>query len=200
MQRWRSYLFPAAWIVCVLPLLRVAVQLSGGVDKPLVKLLHRTGYWAIIWLCVTLSCTPVRQVCGWTWPLLLRRMLGLCAFTYAVLHAALYVAVTGLGPWQKYAEDLMERWFIVPGIVAFALLVPLALTSGRKMVRYLGFRRWKLLHSSHYIAASLACLHYAAAAKPTAVKPQLFAGLLLVFFLWRWGDVRQRSLRTRRSH
>ena len=132
---------------------------------------------------LSLACTPLRLVLGWTWPARIRRELGLLAFGYAALHLLLYTLDQGgLG---GLAADVLERPFITVGLAALLLLTPLALTSGRQAVRRLGFQRWQRLHYLVYPATLLGALHFYWGVKGDKAEPLLYAGALAALLGWR---------------
>src|SRR5438046_6548814 len=98
--------------------------------------------------------TPLRIVFGWGWPALLRRLLGLFAFTYAVLHFSVWILVDHFFNWGQMTEDVVKRPYITVGMLALLTLIPLALTSTTAMIRRLGARRWTRLHRLVYLTRS----------------------------------------------
>lgn len=132
---------------------------DGLTANPLEFVTRSTGTWALVFLCASLSMTPLRRLTGQGYWMKLRRMLGLYCFFYAVLHVALWVWVDqGLDPAAMW-RDVLKRPFITAGFVAFVLLIPLAATSTQGMIRRLG-RHWTQLHRLVYLIAVAAILHY----------------------------------------
>ncbi len=123
--------------------------------------LAETGVWAFLFLFCALACTPVSRFTGWRWPSELRRVLGLLAFFWVVLHALVYVVIGQKLNWGYIWLDALGRKSRIPGWLSLFLLVPLALTSTDFMIRRLGGKRWKNLHRAVYAAAALAVLHLA---------------------------------------
>ena len=165
--------------------------------NPLEFVTRSTGTWALVFLCLTLSITPLRRLSGEPRWLKLRRMLGLYCFFYAVLHAALWVWIDrGLDPASMW-QDVLKRPFITAGAIAFVMLVPLAVTSTHAMMRLLG-RRWAQLHRLVYAIAIAAILHYAwhKAGKNDFGTVSIYAGvvaaLLAVRVWWAIADRRRR--------
>jgi sulfoxide reductase heme-binding subunit YedZ len=111
-----------------------------GAD-PIAQALNQLGLMALVFLVVTLACTPLKVICGWTWPMRLRRMLGLLAFFYAAVHVATYVALDQTLDWNAIIADVVKRKFIFVGFAAFVVLIPLAATSTNASVKRLGFAR-----------------------------------------------------------
>ena len=109
---------------------------------------------------LTLTVTPVRQITGLGWLIKLRRMLGLFAFFYASLHFAIYLGLDQFFAFDYILEDIAERPYITVGFAALLILIPLAVTSTKRMVKRMGGRRWSRLHKLVYLAAALGVLHF----------------------------------------
>ena len=155
--------------------------------NPLEFVTHTTGTLALVFLLISLAVTPLRRLLGLPWLVKLRRMLGLYAFSYASLHLITYFWFDKFFNLRAAAADILKRPFIAVGMLAFFLLVPLALTSTNKMVKQLGGKRWNMLHKSVYLAAALGVFHYYLLVKADTRQPLWFAaalGLLLAFRLF----------------
>jgi sulfoxide reductase heme-binding subunit YedZ len=154
---------------------------TGGLGaNPIAEALNRLGLWTLILLLTTLSCTPLKIVFGWNWPLALRRLLGLCTFAYACLHFAVYLGVDQFFALGEILKDIGKRKFITVGFLAFLILCPLAATSTNKMVKRLGFARWKRLHRLVYVAAVLGVVHFIWRVKADTREPFIYGAVLLV--------------------
>ncbi len=136
------------------------------------------GDWALRLLLITLAVTPLRRITGWAWLVRLRRMLGLFAFFYVLLHASSYVSFDQVFDLGDIARDIAKRPFITAGFLGLLLLAPLAVTSTRGMVRRLGGRRWQLLHRLIYAIAPLAVLHFWWMVKRDLTEPIVYAAIL----------------------
>ena len=156
---------------------------SLGPD-PVEALLRELGWWAVALLVATLAVTPVRVWSGKAWLLRLRRPLGLWAFTYALLHLTVYLVLDRQLAWPEIVGDLAKRPYIMVGMAAVTLLLPLAATSTAAAMRRLG-RRWQMLHRLTYPAAILAVLHFALQVKKDLTEPLLFAVVLAGLLAWR---------------
>src|SRR5215831_1990830 len=143
------------------------------------------GYLALTFLVASLLCTPLRIVTGWSWGIRLRRILGLFAFSYASLHFLTYLLVDQSLNLRAVFDDIRKRNFILVGFLAFVLLVPLAITSTNKMVRRLGFVRWKRLHRLVYLAGGLGAIHFIWRVKADLREPLVFSSLLTIALLLR---------------
>jgi methionine sulfoxide reductase heme-binding subunit len=179
---------PAAWVLGLLPLARLAWWLRDGIAglgaNPIERVLHHTGWWALVLLLLTLTVTPARRLTGWNPLIRARRPLGLCAFLHATLHLAIYLSLDQLFAWAFILEDVVERPFITVGLAAWLLLVPLAITSSRRWVARLG-RRWATLHRLVYLATALGLLHYYWKVRADTRVPVLFALALAVLLALR---------------
>lgn len=154
----------ALFVLALLPLARLlgagALGWFGGLGANPIELITRsTGTWTLVYLCAGLAVTPLRRATGLNWLVRLRRMIGLFAFFYAVLHLGTYVWFDQWFDLQAIVRDVIKRPFITMGFAAFVLMLPLAATSTDAMVRRLG-RRWGTLHRLVYLVAVAAVLHY----------------------------------------
>lgn len=149
-------------LCCLLPLLYLIVQLTidGLGANPAETLIRSTGDWALRGLCVVLALAPLQRLWGGLREVSLGRLLGLFTFFYASLHALAYLWLDMAGSWSAVWDDLQQRWFILAGACAWALLLVLALTSHRRWRELLGWRRWRLLHQGVHVAAWLVLLHF----------------------------------------
>lgn len=193
------------FLLCLLPLGKLALEtfavagLSLGAN-PVEELLHRLGKWGLNFLLITLAVTPLRRLSGWTWLLRFRRMLGLFAFFYVTLHFLVYAGLDQRFDLAAIVEDIAERPYITLGMTALLLLLPLALTSTRAMMRRLG-RRWQPLHRLVYPITILGVWHFYWQVKLDTLEPLIYAAILaalLGFRLVRRG--RDRAAGPRSSH
>ncbi len=136
-------------------------------------------------LCLTLAVTPLRRLAGWHWLAPLRRLLGLFAFFYLVLHLITYLWLDQFFDWPAIGKDILKRPFITIGMLVFVLLVPLALTSTASAVRRLGMQRWRQLHRLIYPAALLAVLHYTWMVKLDVFWPAVYFGVVAALLGFR---------------
>ena len=159
--------------------------------NPIAQALNQLGLVALVLLLAALACTPAKLVFGWTWPLRIRRMLGLLAFLYACLHVATYAGLDQFFDWAAIWKDVTKRKFIYVGAAAFTLLIPLALTSTDAAVRRLGFARWKLLHRLAYVAPALAVVHFYWRVKKDVTEPLVYGAVLATLLALRILAVRR---------
>lgn len=184
---------PAVWLVG-----RGVVGDLGA--NPIEEITHNTGIWALRLLLATLAITPLRQLTTWGQLMPLRRLVGVFAFFYACLHVSTYVVLDWFFDVEAIVEDVLERPYITAGFTGFVLLVPLAITSTKAMVRRLGGRRWQQLHRLVYLSAVAGATHFLWQAKADLRRPAIYAGwlaLLLGFRLWRWVGARSSRARAR---
>lgn len=181
---WVACLLPAAWLVADAAMGRLGAN-------PIEEVLHRTGWWALTLLLVSLSITPLRRLTGWNRLVRYRRLLGLFAFAWASTHFLGYVVLDQWFAWPYIVEDIAERPFILVGFAAWLLLVPLAVTSTTGWIRRLG-RRWQLLHRVVYAAAGLGTLHFFWKVKADTREPLIFIAILAALLLLRAPIIGQR--------
>jgi methionine sulfoxide reductase heme-binding subunit len=185
------WLWPAVVTGGTVPLVAIVVGLFRGTlgANPVAEALNQLGLLALIFLVASLACSPLKVLTGWTWPIRLRKTLGLFGFLYASLHLVTYVGVDQLMNLRAVAADILKRPFISIGLLAFLLLVPLAITSTAKMLKRLGFARWKRLHRLAYVAAALGAVHFFLRVKKDVTEPAIYAAILGVLFLVRVVDL-----------
>jgi methionine sulfoxide reductase heme-binding subunit len=169
----------AVFLLCLLPLVRLVwLGFSGGLGANPIEFVTRSlGTWALTFLLVTLTITPLRRLTGQGHWLRFRRMLGLYAFFYATLHLLSYLWLDQYFAWREILVDIYKRPFITAGMTAFLLLLPLAATSTDRAVRRLK-RNWQRLHRLVYPAALAAVLHYFWLVKQDITQPLLYALVL----------------------
>ena len=177
---------PVLFALCVAPAVWLATRAATGrlSANPIEDITLTTGIWALRLLVLTLAVTPLRRITGWNRAVQFRRMLGLFAFFYAVLHVATYVVLDLYFAWDLIVKDIAKRPFITAGAVAFASMVPLAWTSTKGWIRRLG-RRWQLLHRLVYVSAIAAAVHYLWKVKVMIGSPVYYAVLIAALLLFR---------------
>ena len=196
-QRYRFIYKPLVFIACLAPLAWLASGALGwfGVSlgpDPVKELEHECGKTALNLLLLTLAVTPVRELTRQPQLLRLRRMLGLFAFFYVVLHFTIYLVLDLELNFATLGADIAKRPYITIGFTALLLLIPLAVTSTNGMMRRLG-RRWQTLHRLVYVIAVLGVWHFYWQVKRDVREPLLYAGMLAILLGYR--VVRARSRR-----
>jgi sulfoxide reductase heme-binding subunit YedZ len=188
-QRYRYLYKPLVFALALVPaiyLLLGAFELGGvrlGPD-PVSLILHRCGKTALQLLLVTLLITPLRQLTGWNDLLRLRRMLGLFAFCYALLHFASYALLDQGLDLRAIGEDIGKRPYITIAALALLLLLPLAVTSTNRMMRRLG-RRWTTLHRLIYPITALVLWHFWWQVKRDIREPLVYVLVFAALMAWR---------------
>jgi sulfoxide reductase heme-binding subunit YedZ len=172
----------AVFAACLVPaaLLTYRALVSGDLGvNPVETLTHETGQWALRLLLATLAVTPLRRLTGWNRLIAFRRMLGLFAFFYAILHLSVWMVFDHYFTLQTMVEDVVKRPFITAGTVALLTMVPLALTSTKGSIRRLG-KRWQTLHRLIYVSAAAAVVHFLWKEKVIINETLMYAAILAV--------------------
>jgi sulfoxide reductase heme-binding subunit YedZ len=188
-RRYRLVYKPLVFVACLLPLAWLLCGAFGllGVNlgaDPVKKLEHELGLRALQLLLLTLLITPLRHLLNLTHLPRLRRMLGLFAFFYALLHFTVYLSLDLEFNFGTFFKDVAKRPYITIGLLALLLLIPLAVTSTNRMMRRLG-RRWQKLHRLVYPIAILAVWHFWWQVKRDIREPLIYAGILAVLLAYR---------------
>ncbi len=192
---------PLVFALCVSPLAWFAwAAWVGGLGANPVEAANRfTGDWALRFIVIALTVSPLCQLSGWGAPMRFRRMLGLFAFAYTFLHTANYIALDQFFDWQEIWADVFTRRYITVGWVAFLLLFPLAATSTNAMVRRLGTGRWKQLHRLVDPSAIGSVSHYSLMVKADVREPLIYTAVLALLLGYRVvAGMRRRAGRSRR--
>jgi sulfoxide reductase heme-binding subunit YedZ len=178
-----AYIKAGMWLLALLPLVRL-IWLGFNDDlgaNPVEFVEHSTGTWALVFLLVTLSMTPIRLITGQLWQIQLRRLLGLFMFFYACLHIITYVWLDFALIWDEMLIDITKHPRILVGMAAFLLTIPLAVTSNSYMIKKLK-SNWKKLHQLVYVIAILVVVHYLLLVKKDLTEPIYYAAALLILF------------------
>ena len=183
------WLKPGVFVGAFAPLGAILLRGSRGElgANPIAQALNQLGLVALIFLVAALACTPLKTFFGWTWPIRLRRMLGLFGFFYGLLHVSTYTVLDQGLDWPAIWADATKRKFIFVGAATFVLLVPLAVTSTSGALKRLGYARWKRLHRLAYIAPLLGVTHFIWRVKRDVREPVVYATVLGVLLLLRLG-------------
>jgi sulfoxide reductase heme-binding subunit YedZ len=203
-QRYRFIYKPLVFAACLLPLVWLACGAFGwlgaslGVD-PVKELEHECGKTALNLLLLTLAVTPVRELTGQPQLLRLRRMLGLFAFFYVVLHFTIYLVLDLELNFRTLGADIAKRPYITIGFTGLLLLIPLAVTSTNGMMRRLG-RRWQSLHRLVYVIAILGVWHFYWQVKRDVREPLIYAGILGILLGYRLLRARTRRRASAAAH
>jgi methionine sulfoxide reductase heme-binding subunit len=181
------WLKPFVFLTCLLPLgnlLRKGFAAELGAN-PIEVITRSTGHWTLIFLLITLSVTPLRKLSGQLWLIQFRRMLGLFAFFYGSMHLLTFVWLDKFFDVRDMLKDVAKRPFITAGFTAFMLMLPLAVTSTRKMIQRLGGKRWQQLHRLIYASAIVGAIHFYWLVKKDITRPVIFASILALLLGYR---------------
>ncbi len=152
--------------------------------NPIEALHFGFGDWALRFLCIGLALTPLRIISNQSWPIRFRRMIGLFAFFYALMHFLVFTVLDLSLSWEAFKDEVPKSPYILMGLLTFLLLTPLAVTSTKNMQKSLG-RRWLKLHRLIYVAGLTASIHYLWLVKADYSEPLLYAGLISVLLAIR---------------
>ena len=177
---------PLVFAACLIPaFLLVRDAFTGGLGvNPIEDITHRTGDWALRFLLVTLAVTPLRRLAGWHGLIRFRRMFGLFAFFYAVLHFSTYLVFDHFFDLLLIIDDVAERKYVTAGFVGFVLMIPLAITSTQGWIRRLG-KRWAALHRLVYASAVAGVVHFLWLVKIDIGEPLIYAAILTLLLAVR---------------
>ncbi|HLM44811.1 MAG TPA: protein-methionine-sulfoxide reductase heme-binding subunit MsrQ [Myxococcaceae bacterium] len=196
------WLKPAVLVGGLAPLGMMLLQgLQGTLGPNVIEaVLNQTGLLCLVFLVLSLACTPLKLTLAWTWPVRVRKLLGLLAFGYGVLHFLTYaVADQGLAL-GAILQDITERGFIAVGFVSLVLMVPLAVTSTSAAVRRMGFPAWKRLQRLAYVAAALGVVHFVWRVKKDATEPLIYGAVLALLLGIRAVEAIRKRRRARAPH
>jgi sulfoxide reductase heme-binding subunit YedZ len=171
------------FVLCIIPAMLVvgdAFEITGRLGaNPVEEIQDRFGYWALRFIMITLTVTPLRRLAGWAWLTRFRRMLGLFAFFYAFMHFLTWLVLDQGLLMDAILEDITKRPFITIGFAGFVFLTALAVTSFTAIRRRMG-RRWQSLHNAIYLIGILGVWHYWWQVKSDITEPLIYAGILAV--------------------
>ena len=182
----QKYLKPSVFILSTIPFLVILYKifLNKLGPEPVKEITHFTGEWTLIFLCLTLSMSPLKRLTNLSVWVSFRRTLGLFVFFYATLHLLTYVGLDYRFDWQPILDDVVKKKYIFIGFAAWLLLIPLAITSSKKMVKLLKNNR-KKLHRLVYIIAIFGSLHYIWLSKTIFFKPLIYFIIIIVLLAFR---------------
>jgi sulfoxide reductase heme-binding subunit YedZ len=190
---------PVVFVLCLVPgllLLGDTFEITGTLGaNPVEEIQDRLGNWGLRFIMIALAVTPLRRITGWNWLQRFRRMLGLFAFFYTLLHFLAWLILDQGLLWSAIAEDIVKRPFITIGFAALLILTAMAATSTNGMRRRLG-RRWQQLHYGVYAAGILGVWHYWWQVKKDIREPLIYAVILAALLGFRaWFRYRKLSQR-----
>jgi len=178
LKYFRSSVFLLSTIPFIVITYKIFLNKLG--PEPIKEITHHTGEWTLLFLIFTLAMSPLKQITNMNIWISVRRMLGLFAFFYASLHMLTYVGLDYRFDINEISKDILTKRFIFVGFAAWLLLVPLALTSSKKMMSVLK-QYWKKLHRLIYLIALLGITHFIWLVKKDVTEPLIY--LLIILFL-----------------
>ena len=193
----KSYFKPSIFILSIIPFLIITYKifLNKLGPEPVKEITHFTGEWTLIFICLTLSMSPLKRFTNFTFWIKIRRMLGLFVFFYATLHMLTYVIIDYRFDWNQILDDVVKKKYIFVGFAAWGLLIPLVLTSSQKMIKTLK-QNWKKLHRLIYIIAVFGSLHFIWLSKTIYFKPLIYF-LIITFLLILRINIKKIILKTK---
>ncbi|WP_373063455.1 sulfite oxidase heme-binding subunit YedZ [Gemmatimonas sp.] len=184
----RRLVRPALWLLVIVPSIVLVAQLlldQLGAE-PIEALQKASGEWTLRLLAASLAVTPLMRLTGWGWLVAQRRFLGLATFFWALGHLSVYIVLDQFFDWPEIVKDILKHLYITAGMLAFVLMIPLALTSTKWSIKRLGGKRWNQLHRLVYVSAIAGCVHYLWAVKKDREEPMLYAAVFVVLFALRF--------------
>ncbi len=178
------------FLLCLIPLghLGWGAFTNNLGANPIEVITRSTGKWTLVFLLITLSVSPLRKVFRLPWLIRFRRMFGLYAFFYVCLHFTTYIWLDQFFDIMAIGKDVIKRPFITVGFSSFVLLIPLALTSTRRMIQRLGGRRWQQLHRLIYFSAAGGVVHFLWLVKADQQRPLIYGAILMLLLGFRIVD------------
>jgi sulfoxide reductase heme-binding subunit YedZ len=175
---------PIVFLICLAP----AIWLGAGLFmgwlgvNPIETLLRELGQWALRFILLGLAISTVRRLTKFNAVMRYRRMIGLFAFFYAIVHLSVYVGIDHFFDWATIWKDIVKRPYITIGMAAILMLIPLAITSPKSMVKKMGGKAWKKLHKLAYPIGVCSVIHYLLLVKADIREPLIY-GAILIFLL-----------------
>ena len=178
----KKYFKPSVFILSTVPFIIIVYKifLNQLGPEPIKEITHHTGEWTLLFIIFTLAMSPLKQITNMNIWISIRRMLGLFVFFYASLHMLTYVGLDYRFDINEISKDILTKRFIFVGFAAWLLLVPLALTSSKKMMNILK-HYWKKIHRLIYLIALLGVTHFIWLVKKDITEPLIY--LLIILFL-----------------
>ena len=181
-----KYLKPSIFVLSLVPFLIITYKIFFNKlgPEPVKEITHFTGEWTLIFICLTLSMSPLQKFTNLNYWIKIRRMLGLFVFFYASLHLLTYIGIDYRFNWQPIFDDVVKKKYIFVGFAAWILLIPLTITSSKKMVLLLK-QNWKKLHRLIYVIAILGSLHFIWLSKTIYFKPLIYFVIITFLLILR---------------
>jgi sulfoxide reductase heme-binding subunit YedZ len=182
----QKYIKIPIFFLSLLPILIIFYQIIFNQlgPEPVKEITHVTGNWTLRFIIITLAMTPLQKFTKLNFWISYRRMFGLFVFFYASAHMMTYVGIDYRFDWSSIGDDIVKKKFIFVGFLAWFLLVPLALTSSKRMIRLLR-DKWKKLHKLIYIISLLGIIHYLWLVKVVTAEPLVYLIIIIILFMLR---------------
>lgn len=184
----RRLIRPLMWLLVLAPLAWMISQyfMDDLGAEPIKKLEKESGEWTLRLLAASLAVTPLIRLTGWGWLIPERRFLGLATFFWAMGHLSVYIGLDWFFDWGSIFDDIVKHLYVTVGMLAFVLMIPLALTSTKASIRALGGRKWNVLHRLVYVSAVAGCIHFLWAVKKDIEEPILYSAIFVALFALRF--------------
>ena len=187
----RLYLKPIVFLICLLPIILVLTDLfeiSGTLGaNPIENIQDRFGIWGLRFIVILLMISPLKKITGIIWLIQFRRMIGLFAFFYVLMHFLVWLLLEQSLLMPAIIEDVTKRPFITIGFIALLILLILASTSTSKIRRSMG-KKWDKLHQSVYLASILGVWHFWWQVKKDITEPLIYAVIIFILLTYRLWD------------
>ena len=182
----KKYFKFSVFVLSLFPFLLITYKIFFNKlgPEPVKEITHFTGEWTLIFICLTLSISPLKRFTNSTIWISFRRMLGLFVFFYATLHMLTYIGLDYRFDWSPILDDVVKKKYIFIGFSAWLLLIPLAITSSQRMILLLK-KNWKKLHKLIYVIAIFGSLHYIWLSKTIFFKPLIYSIIILILLALR---------------
>ena len=182
----QKYIKIPIFFISLMPILIIFYQIIFNQlgPEPVKEITHVTGNWTLRFIIITLAMTPLQKFTKLNFWITYRRMFGLFVFFYASAHMMTYVGIDYRFDWSSISDDIIKKKFIFAGFLAWLLLVPLALTSSKRMIRILR-DKWKKLHKLIYIISLLGIIHYLWLVKVVTVEPLIYLIIIVILLTLR---------------
>ncbi|WP_414683408.1 sulfite oxidase heme-binding subunit YedZ [Methylophilus sp. UBA6697] len=182
-----KYLKCLIWLGALIPVSRlIYLGVSDGLGANPVEFIERsTGTWALVFLLLSLSITPLRHLTQQAWLIAVRRLLGLWMFAYACLHVTTYLWLDYQFDWADIVKDIVKHPYVLVGAAALLLTLPLAATSNQRAIKALK-QRWKSLHKLVYVIGVLVLLHFWWLVKKDVTEPVIYSLVFALLIALRW--------------
>ena len=182
----RRYIKIPIFFLSLLPVLIIFYQITFNQlgPEPVKEITHVTGNWTLRFIIITLAMTPLQKFTKLNFWISYRRMFGLFVFFYASTHMMTYVGIDYRFDWSSIGDDIIKKKFIFVGFLAWLLLVPLALTSSKRMIRFLR-DKWKKLHKLIYLISLLGIVHFLWLVKIVTAEPLIYLIIIIILLMLR---------------